>query len=88
MNNFLGLYIPNPNTNFVISSIKTINNHIFAITKENEIIVLDNNDNVITKRFILFTTSQKRAKITNVILIKKVETILVSLIYLLICVIY
>jgi len=78
MNNFLGLYIPNPNTCFSLVNLKAINNYIFLITKENEIIVLTNNDSVIQKKFILFTTSQKRAKITNIFLIKKVETILVK----------
>lgn len=79
MNNFLGLYIPNPNTSFTVKHIKTINNHIFALTKHNEIIVFLNLESKIIKKFILFTTSQKRTKITNVFLIKKIETILVTI---------
>ena len=78
MNKGIGIFIPNSDYNFPIKHLKVIKDILFVMTENHEIIVFHKKNNVIQKRFILFTCLQKRPEIIDVFITKKVENILVN----------
>ena len=78
----LALTIPNPDWNFSSKQAKLIEDHLFIITKRNEILVYEkredkiNNVSYFEKKFIILTTLQDREEIADVFIMNKANEIL------------
>jgi hypothetical protein len=84
MNNSLGLYIPNSDYSFQCKKVKPVDDWLFVITKDNEIITYKREDDRVIKisdlkkKFILFTHIQNREEIFDIFVMKMSESLLVN----------